>query len=106
MKQKLLFVVSILSFIGCGDIYTIKNEMPELIRAGSQKIQPGECLELSDTSFGLFGDFPLAITKEDGSALSDNIDKNKTYEAGHYIVTADGEVNPKEEACKKNDSPA
>ena len=106
MKQKLLLVVSILSFIGCGDIYTIKNEMVELIRAGSQKVQPNECLELSeDSSFGLFGDFPLTITKEDGSALSDNVDKNKPYEAGHYVVTVEGEVIPKEEACKEGDSP-
>ena len=92
--------------MGCGGAYTIKNEMPELIRAGSQKIQPGECLEFSEDSFsGLFGDFPLAITKEDGSALSDNTDKNKTYKAGHYVVTADGEIMPKERACRESDSP-
>jgi len=67
MKKKFSLLMSVLSLTGCGGIYTIKNEMPELIRAGSQKVPPGKCLELSDSSFGgFFGVFSLAITKEDG----------------------------------------
>jgi len=43
--------------------------------------------------------------REEGAQQQDEntnqgVDKNKTYEAGHYVVTAEGEVNLSDKACQ------
>ncbi len=95
MKQ-LLFFISALAFMACSS-FKVANHYEEKIKAGETVIEPNACGVFSS---GIFGDFPLKITKEDGSALSDSAEVDEEYSATHYIVQADGSVSQEEEEPK------
>ena len=101
--KTILFFISVIGLVGCG-AYTVKNDMEESIKAGDETIKAGDCKEYSDSFFGLFGDYPISITKDDDSALSE--DAEKEYEAAHYVVQTDGSVVSVEEACEEEDTDA
>ena len=97
--KKLLFYLSVMGLVGCGT-YTVKNDWTEEVRAGQTAVAAGGCEELSDNFFGLFGDYPIKITTKDGEAIADN-DKEKDYEAAHWVVKTDGTIEKATEACQK-----
>ena len=100
--KTILFFISVIGLFGC-NAYTVKNDTEESIKAGEKTIKVGGCEEYSDSFFGLFGDYPISITKEDGSDLFENAEEE--YEAAHYIVTEDA-IDSTEEACEDEDEPA
>lgn len=100
MKRLLLFI-SIMGLIGC-NTYTVKNDSTEKIQAGDQNMNPGDCKEFYDSFFGLFGDYPIAITKADGT-LFEGADEE--YFAAHYVVK-DGSITEVEERCEKPKKPS
>ena len=71
-----------------------------VLKLAKKTIKVGGCEEYSDSFFGLFGDYPISITKEDGSDLFENAEEE--YEAAHYIVTEDA-IDSTEEACEAED---
>lgn len=97
--RKFLFFVSFMAFAGCSS-YTVKNELEVKIKVGDREVQAGECAEFSDSFFGLFGDFPVAITKEDETDLSEEAPADQEWDANNYVVGADGSVTEAAEQCE------
>ncbi len=95
----MLLFIAVTAFTGCAS-YTVKNDMTVDVKAGNTAIPAGQCKELSDDLFGLFSDYPIPITQKDGSALVEGGEKEKTYNAAHYVVRANGSVVQAEEGCK------
>lgn len=100
--KKLLFFTAIMGLIGC-DTYTVKNNSSENIKAGDQKIAADHCEDYYDSFFGLFGNYPIPITKEDGSALFE--DAEEEYHAANYIVT-DTSITEVKEKCDPKENPS
>ena len=102
--KKVLFFISILGLAGCSS-YTVQNNYGEKIKVGDVVVEANQCAaEWGEGFFGLFGDFPVAITKEDENKLHD--ENAEEYEAAHYVVNANGKVEKAEEACEVPDEPA
>ena len=101
--KTILFFISVIGLVGC-NTYTVKNDTEESIKAGDETIEAGDCAEYSDSFFGLFGDYPISITKEDDSDLSE--DAEEEYKAAHYVVQTDGSVVSVKEACEEEDADA
>ena len=93
--KKVLLLLSVMGLVGCGT-YTLKNEWEKNVKVGETVVEPGECSDLSNAFFGLFGVFPVNITDESDGDLP-NAKKDVSYEAGNYVVTADGAVKPSDE---------
>lgn len=88
--------------------YTVKNETTETIKVAGEKVSAGACIQLSDDLFGFAGDFPITITKEEGSALSSSAPAGKYYEANNYIVSSESTEPVKEtdSACDVSEKKA
>ena len=99
--KKILFFISILGLVGCSS-KTVQNNFAEAIKVGDVEVEAGQCAaDWGEGFFGLFGDFPLKITKADGEKL--HADNEEEYAAAHYVVGADGTVTEAEEACESKD---
>ena len=101
MKNLLLFA-GFVSLAGC-NAYTVKNNSQVNVKAGETIIKPGYCKEFSDSFFGLFGVYPIAITKEDNSPLSESAEEE--YFTGHYVIKEDGSIIEVNEGCDPDDNP-
>ena len=75
------------------DVWTVKNDFPQRIVAGSFVILPDQCVEFIDIF--LFGDFPIKFKYENYHLISE-----KTYPPGHYLISEEGEIIKQKEACK------
>ena len=91
--KKIVLLLSVMGLVGCGT-YTIKNNWVKSVKAGGAVVESGECSVLSDAF--LFGVFPVNITDESDGDLP-SAKKDVSYEAGNYVVTADGAVEPSDE---------
>ena len=96
--KKVLFYLSVMGLVGCSS-YTVKNDWTEEVKAGQTTVATGKCADLSNDFFGFFGDYPITITTKDGEAIASN-DKEKEYEAAHWVVKADGSIEKATEACE------
>jgi len=85
-----------MGFAGCSS-YTLKNNWEKNVKADGTVVEPGECVALSDAF--LFGVFPITVTDESDGNLP-NASKDESYEAGNYVVTADGAVKSSGETCE------
>jgi len=94
--KKVLLLLSVMGFAGCSS-YTLKNNWEKNVKADGTVVEPGECVALSDAF--LFGVFPITVTDESDGNLP-NASKDESYEAGNYVVTADGAVKSSGETCE------
>ena len=80
-------------FSGCGQwIYTIHNQYPEDIIAGSVVLTPGQCVEFLDAP--LIGDFPIQFRYKGRELFS-----KQSHPPAHYVISEKGEVVEKNTAC-------
>ena len=99
--KKILFFISILGLAGCSS-KTVQNNFAEAIKVGDVEVGAGQCAaDWGEGFFGLFGDFPLKITKADGEKL--HTENEEEYAAAHYVVGVEGKVTEAEEACESKD---
>ena len=96
--KKVLFIMSFFGFTSCS-VKTVKNNYTDSIKVGINSFGAGSCIELNDSIVGYLSDFPITITKEDGSNLSDIAKKDKEYKVANYIVNADGSIVESDESC-------
>ena len=98
--NKVLFFISVIALAACST-YTVKNEMAEGVKVGGKDVAANGCVEFSDELFGLSSDFPVKITKaDDKTAISDKVSADREFEAGNWVIKADGSVEESETACK------
>ena len=74
-------------------MYTIQNNFKEDIVAGFAVLTPAQCVEFFD--FPLIGDFPIKFRYKNHLLISD-----KTYPASHYIISKEGKIIQKNNACQ------
>ncbi|MDE0092761.1 MAG: hypothetical protein OXN83_05715 [Oligoflexia bacterium] len=96
--NKILLLIGALTLAACNS-YTVENKMDEAIKAGETVISTGGCHTFSDGIFGMGSDWPMVITKEDGTSIVEGEDADTEWTADNYMVDANG-VTATDEPCQ------
>lgn len=93
--KKFLLLMSVFTLGGCA-VYSVENKSNKTVEVGDEKVEAGECEYFNGGFFGGFlSEYPVEIKVGDEAAAS--------FEAGNYVVTAEGKVEDTEDRCEETE---